>query len=101
MSKRPSPALALAALALFIALGGTGLAATSGHRAAAKRTKKPAGRMTLTPARVNKLIAAYLAAHPRAIGPQGPKGATGAAGGTGQTGPVGQRDRRVPERRRS
>jgi hypothetical protein len=83
LSKKPSPALAVSAVALFAALGGTGFAATHSHDSAHKRKPKHAA---LTPARVNKLIAAYLHAHPRAIGPGGPQGP---AGGPGQTGPQG------------
>jgi len=82
VSKKPSPALVVSAVALFAALGGTGFAATHSHDSAHKRKPKHAA---LTPARVNKLIAAYLRAHPR-IGRQG---AQGLAGGPGPTGPQG------------
>jgi hypothetical protein len=84
LSKKPSPALAVSAVALFAALGGTGLATTHGHDSAHKRKPKPA---VLTPARVNKLIAAYLHAHPSPIGPQGPQGQAGGPGLTGPQGP--------------
>ncbi len=93
MSKKPSPALAVSAVALFAALGGTGFAASRGHEAAHAHAASRA----LTPARVKKLIASYLHAHPQA-GPRGPQGAAGAggaagaagaAGGPGQTGPQG------------
>jgi hypothetical protein len=79
--KRPSPALIVAALALFLALVGTGVAANSAHVAAHK--KKHHNPPTLTSGGVNKLIAAFLLHHPHA-GPVGPRGATG---GTGPQGP--------------
>jgi hypothetical protein len=81
VSKRPSPALAVSAVALFVALGGTGFAASHGHGAAHKHAASGA----LTPARVKKLIASYLHAHPH----PGPRGPQGAAGGPGLTGPQG------------
>jgi hypothetical protein len=84
VSKKPSPALAVSAVALFVALGGTGLAASHGHEAA----KKHATSKALTPTRVKKLIAAYLHAHPHP-GPRGPQGLSGATGGPGQSGPQG------------
>jgi hypothetical protein len=83
VSKKPSPAFAVSAVALFVALGGTGLAASHGHEAAHKHTSR-----ALTPARVKKLIAAYLHAHPHQ-GPRGPQGVAGAAGGAGPSGPQG------------
>jgi hypothetical protein len=81
--KRPSPALVLSVLALFVALGGTGLAATLGHSAAhtAKSTQP------LTVRRVKRLIAAYLKAHPARRGAIGPRGPAGIPGGTGPQGP--------------
>jgi Collagen triple helix repeat (20 copies) len=71
----PSPALVIACLALFVALGGTGYAATQlsqgeGQATASKKTKQgPRG--------------------PK--GPKGPKGAKGAKGAPGTTGLPGQR----------
>ncbi len=66
----PSPALVIACLALFVALGGTGYAATQlsqgeGQATASKKAKQG----------------------PR--GPKGPKGAKGAKGATGATGATG------------
>jgi collagen triple helix repeat protein len=66
----PSPALVIACLALFMALGGTGYAATQlsagqGQASASKKAKQG----------------------PR--GPRGPKGAKGAKGATGATGAAG------------
>lgn len=72
---RPSPALAVALLALFMALGGTGYAATQSQpenvsaKAAKKKKKKKVAR---GPA-----------------GPRGPVGSTGPAGALGPTGPAG------------
>jgi hypothetical protein len=84
--KRPSPALVVAALALFLALVGSGFAATSGHVAAHKR--KPKHIAALTAAGVDKLIGAYLRHH-RITGRRGATGRTGATGAAGQTGAQG------------
>jgi hypothetical protein len=89
--KRPSPALVVAALALFLALVGSGFAATSGHVAAHKR--KPKHTAALTAAGVNKLIGTYLRRHK--IGRRGRTGAAGATGATGKTGPQGPGAKRI------
>jgi hypothetical protein len=81
--RRPSPAMVVAALALFLALVGSGFAATSGHVAAQKR--KPKHPAALTAAGVNKLIGAYLRHHK--IGQRGLPGAMGTPGKTGPQGP--------------
>jgi hypothetical protein len=70
----PSPAMVVALLALFVALGGTGYAA-SHHSAAAKKKKKSSA---LTVRKVNSLIQTYFNAHKQAL--IGPRGATGPAG---------------------
>jgi hypothetical protein len=96
--RRPSPALVISGIALFISLGGTGYAAAQLHSGATSATsngghKAPA--KPLTAKQVKKLIAAYLAAHHGLRGPAGPQGAAGATGlagsqgGIGQTGPQG------------
>lgn len=74
--RRPSPALILAGIALFIVLGGTGYAAT--HSA----TTKP-----VTKSQVNKLIAKYVKSHKKEL--MGAAGAPGANGGAGAVGPQG------------
>jgi len=87
MSRRPSPALVIACLSLFVALGGTGYAATHlvAHGAKSKKTTKP-----LSSGKVNSLIAAYLRKHHASIeGPTGATGATGALGATGGSGATG------------
>jgi hypothetical protein len=84
MSKKPSPALAVSAVALFAALGGSAFGASHSHAA----THAHAASRALTPARVRKLIAAYIHAHPRP-GPPGPQGPAGAAGATGPAGATG------------
>jgi hypothetical protein len=74
MSKRlPSPAMVVACLALFVAMGGTGYAATQlteGQGQATASKKKAQGK-------------------PGPRGPKGPKGAKGAKGATGLTGQAG------------
>lgn len=85
--RRPSPALAIACLALFASLGGTGYAASrlNGHTARTSKHAKP-----LTKRAVGKLIAAYFKAHKHALaGATGPRGATGATGAPGARGPAG------------
>jgi Collagen triple helix repeat (20 copies) len=84
-TRRPSPALILAALALFASMGGTGYAATrSGAHHVAKRKTKTKG---LSTAQVNKLIAGYVRAHAGQV--RGPAGPAGATGSTGSAGPMG------------
>ncbi len=76
---RPSPGLAVALLALFIALGSTGYAATQSpktHNATAKVANRQNG--------------------PRGFrGFRGPRGFKGAAGAPGPAGPAGQRAQRA------
>jgi hypothetical protein len=104
---RPSPALALALLALFISVGGSSYATTklvahsrASAREAASKKKKTA--KPLTKAQVNKLIAIYATKHRAqfrgpvgAAGPRGNVGMDGAPGGLGaqgvkgDTGPMG------------
>jgi hypothetical protein len=80
-SGRPSPAFVLAAIALFVSLGGTGYAASQ----MTARKSKP-----LTKAQVNKQIATYFNAHRSelqgATGPAGKAGANGKAGSDGKDG---------------
>jgi hypothetical protein len=72
----PSPATLIALIALFVALGGTGYAA-SHHSTAAKKKKKHA----LTERRVNSLIASYFNKNrQQLIGPRGLPGVTGPSG---------------------
>lgn len=76
--KRPSPAMAIACVALLIALGGTA-AASSGLINGAQIKNHSIGASKLTATAVS-----YLRGHvgPRgAVGPAGPAGAAGAAGG--------------------
>ncbi len=72
--RHPSPGLVVGAIALFVALGGTGYAAT--HSGS-----------TPTKAQVKKMIAAYVNAHKKEL--TGPAGGAGANGAPGQTGPAG------------
>jgi hypothetical protein len=69
----PSPATVIALIALFVALGGTGYAA-SHHSSATKKKKKTA----LTVRKVNSLIRTYVSKHKQTL--IGPRGATGPAG---------------------
>jgi hypothetical protein len=70
----PSPATVIALIALFVALGGTGYAATHHADAASKKKKRTA----LTVRKVNSLIKTYFNKNKHAL--IGPAGATGPAG---------------------
>ena len=95
----PSPSMAVAMTALFVALGGTGYAATqlpggpSDVHAAKKKKKKPACLASVTPlcsslkASVDQEIVTFAAAHQNQLrGPQGPAGPAGPAGTNGTNG---------------
>ena len=84
----PSPALVIALIALFVALGGTGYAASQvggDHATAAKKTKVKQGKRGPRGPRGPQ--------GPRGLqgltGPQGPQGAQGPQGPQGATGPQG------------
>lgn len=81
MSRRPSPALVLAALALFVALGGTGYATS---RLVAKSSPAPHATAALSKSQINKLIASYVGKHKGQL-----RGARGLQGPQGQQGPQG------------
>jgi hypothetical protein len=87
---RPTPAFAIAVLALFVSLGGTGYAAKQITAGGSK--KKPASG-AVTKAQVNKMIAAYFTAHRAELkgeqGSAGPAGKNGAAGAKGAQGDKG------------
>jgi hypothetical protein len=72
----PSPSMVIALIALFVALGGTGYAASQ-HIDSAKKKKKSSA---LTVKKVNSLIRTYFNHHKAALtGPAGTPGAPGAA----------------------
>jgi hypothetical protein len=88
---KPSPALVLALLALFVALGGTAVAATPVVKRAlfADNAAKLQGRSA---AAIVKLAASRAATRPGPkgdTGPAGPKGDVGAAGPKGDAGAAG------------
>jgi hypothetical protein len=77
--------MVVALVSLFVALGGSGYAATHMPAAAAKHSKK--GAKALTAAQVNAMIATYFAAHrAQLIGPKGNPGANGTNGTNGAPG---------------
>jgi hypothetical protein len=83
----PSPAMVVALVALFTALGGTGYAASQIAVSAAKHGKsKTPSPQALVSAAVAKYFAAH---HSMFVGPNGPAGATGATGATGAMGAMG------------
>jgi Collagen triple helix repeat (20 copies) len=83
---RPSPALLIALIALFVSLGGTGYAASQVTAGGSKA--KPAAK-PVTKAQVNKLIAGYFTAHRAEL--EGAKGPAGAAGKNGDAGAKGDK----------
>ena len=92
--RAPSPALAVAFVALFVALGGTGYAVNRGQRAVSARATSK--RLTRTQRRqvlalIDKEAAKLSAApgSPGAPGAGGTPGATGSSGAAGPTGPTG------------
>jgi hypothetical protein len=106
--RRPSPSMAVALLALFCSLGGTGYAASSlvAPKAATEAAHKAKTAKPLSSSQVNKLIAAYFSSHqsqlqgrPGGAGPSGSsgsKGATGASGTNGETGSTGAKGEAGP-----
>jgi len=92
--RQPSPAMTVAMLALFIAVGGTGYASQfrASHPAAASKAKKPACVSSLALCRnvrsaVDREIASYVRAHRSQLA--GPTGGQGSAGGAGSPGAPG------------
>jgi hypothetical protein len=87
--RRPSPALVIAVIALFVSLGGTGYAASTiaGSQRQSAGGKAP---KALTKRRVDALIAGYFNAHKdELVGPSGSRGPTGATGAAGTAGAAG------------
>src|ERR671935_1582731 len=76
---RPSPALVIASVALFIALGGTGYAVT----------RLPANSVTTRQVVNHSLLAVDFKRGQIPAGPQGPAGPAGPAGPQGPAGPAG------------
>ena len=99
MSRKPSPAMVVACVALVVALGGTGYAAfrlPSGSVGTKQLRNGAVTRAKIAPATLKTLASGGgTGAGQGPAGPQGskgatgPKGATGAKGDTGQVGPAG------------
>ena len=92
---RPSPALIVAGLALFVSLGGSGYAAEHLSTSANTASKRNTTTRPITTSRVNKLIAAYVATHHGLQGPKGSQGPAGSAGEAGKPGPQGPGAQRI------
>jgi hypothetical protein len=98
--RRPSPALLVAALALFVALGGTGYAASQGlisgtgsPLAECRANVYDAFRFKSQGTQAQRAAATQTICGPAngaAVGPQGPKGDPGPAGPTGPMGATGK-----------
>ena len=88
----PSPAMVIACTALFVALGGSGYAATQiAHSAAKHKKSKAPSQQALISAAVAKYFATH---HGQFVGPAGPRGAAGPAGAKGTNGERGERGER-------
>jgi len=87
--QRPSPALVVACMALFVSLGGVGYAAATIGTSDIKNgavTGKKIKNKTITGKDINDKTIASLRGKAGATGPQGPLGAQGAQGPTGAPG---------------
>lgn len=85
----PSPAMVVACTALFVALGGSGYAATQiAHPATKHKKSKAPSQQALVGAAVAKYFGSH---HGQFVGPVGPTGATGPAGSAGAKGANGER----------
>lgn len=91
----PSPATVIASVALFVALGGTGYAASEIAHSAAKHKKAPSQSSLIA-----KAVAKYFAQHHGQFvggqGPAGPQGQTGATGPAGAKGEKGEKGEAGP-----
>jgi hypothetical protein len=82
--RRPSPALIVALIALFVSLGGTSYAALSLPRNSVGTAQLK--NRAVTKKKISKKTIASLRGERGPQGPQGPQGATGARGATGAQG---------------
>jgi hypothetical protein len=83
----PSPAMVVACTALFVALGGSGYAATQiAHPATKPKKSKAPSQQALVGAAVVKYFGTH---HGQFVGPAGPTGATGPSGAAGANGAKG------------
>jgi hypothetical protein len=87
--RRPSPALAVALLALAVALGGTGYAAVVLPANSVGTKQLQNGAVVAAKVKPHSLIAGNFKAGQLPLGPAGPKGADGLAGAAGPPGPKG------------
>jgi hypothetical protein len=100
--RRPSPAMIVACIALLVALGGTGMAATQLAKNSVGTPQLKKGAVTNAKIRKNAINSSKVAARSLLrsdfapgqlpagpVGPQGPAGPAGAAGAAGPAGPAG------------
>ena len=87
--RRPSPALAVALLALVVALGGTGYAAVVLPANSVGTKQLQNGAVVAAKVKPHSLIAGNFKVGQLPLGPAGPKGADGLAGSAGPPGPKG------------
>jgi hypothetical protein len=88
--RRPSPALVVAVIALFVALGGTGYAAFKLPNNSVGANQIKDGAVGSSEVRDRSLLSSDFKQGQLPAGPQGPMGATGATGAQGLTGPQGE-----------
>jgi hypothetical protein len=90
LRRRPSPALVVACLALAVALGGTGYAASvlPANSVGTKQLRN--GAVVAAKVKAHSLVAANFVQGQLPTGPPGPKGADGLPGAAGPAGPNGK-----------
>ena len=86
---RPAASMIVACLALFVALTGTGIAATALAPGSVHTAALANGAVTTPKIAAHAVTLAKLAASARIPGPRGPKGDQGPAGSAGPAGPAG------------
>jgi hypothetical protein len=90
--RRPSPAMAVACLALLVALGGTGYAAIKLPANSVGTAQLQANAVTSAKVKNGSLLSADFRSGQIPRGPAGPPGAQGSQGVKGDTGPAGPVD---------
>ncbi len=84
---RPSPALVISCIALFLALGGTGYAASQIVVSTPSYKKAKKSKPKISKKQIEAAVAKYVKAHKKEL--SGPAGANGAPGPPGDPGPQG------------
>lgn len=88
---RPSPAMVVAMISLFIGLGGTSFAAVTLKRSSVLSQHIKDGQVTSRDVKDSSLLARDFGSGQLPAGPQGDRGPQGARGPQGEAGPQGER----------